>query len=90
MKTIIMMILLGISTQSFAGTLNPCEYMNVNAEKMSQLDTGNDASFRAQMQYRNREMVTACQDYQIKVLNNMKNNINKDRSDGYTGYQQEF
>lgn len=76
---IIAALLLALVTkETQASTLNPCEYMNINAEKMNQLDTGDDENFRRIVQQKNREMIIACQDYQIKQLQQRTADWNRD------------
>jgi len=58
--------------------MNPCEYMNQNANTIQRLDVGNDPNAREIVQQNNLEMVRACQEYEIKLLNNAKNDLNRD------------
>lgn len=58
----------GMNVNIQNGTTNPCEYMNVQATQMNKLDTGDDANFERIKQQNNRDLIRACQEYQIQVL----------------------
>lgn len=60
------------------GSMNPCEYMNANANIANKLDTGDDPNFDRIKQMKNRELVIACQEYEIKALEQAKNDLNRD------------
>lgn len=73
-------ILLTLMITSFLGTayadqMNPCEYMNLNAEAARKLDVGNDENYQRIVQQNNREIVRACQEYQISKLREQKANV---------------
>lgn len=59
-------------------SVNPCEYINTVATNTNQLDTGDDENFERIKQQRNREMVLACQDYEIKRLREAKSDLDRD------------
>ncbi len=61
-----------------ADNMNPCEYLNMTNNAEHQLDTGNDENFERIKQQRNREIIIACQDYQIKLLETKRNDLNRD------------
>lgn len=70
---LMLMLLLGLSFKVRADTINPCEYMNLNATAMNKLDTGNDENFERIKQQNNRDMIIACQQYEIKQLREKTN-----------------
>lgn len=82
MKTVILILILSLGVvvagQTKAGTMNPCEYMNYNAEQANKLDTGDDDNFRRIVQQKNQELVRACLDYQTKLLEQQRNDLNRD------------
>lgn len=73
---------LGLYTSpTFADNLNPCEYMNMTANAAQRLDIGpreDSVNFRRQYEDNNREMILACQRYQIKMLEQQKADLNRD------------
>lgn len=70
--------IIGIVTLVHADTLNPCEYMNVNSERMNQLDTGVDENFERIKQQNNREMVMNCQEYEISRIRAARSDLGRD------------
>lgn len=66
------------STVARADTLNPCEYMNINAEQANKLDVGDDPNWTRIVQQKNRDMIRACLDYQQKALEERTNDLNRD------------
>ena len=65
-------------SEARAGTLNPCEYVNVMNTNMNQLDTGKDDNFERRKQENNQQLVLACQEYEIKLMQYEKNDLNRD------------
>lgn len=76
--SILILVLSGSISKVYADTLNPCEYMNINANTMNNLDTGADDNFERIKQQNNKQMVIACQEYEIKLLNEAKSDLNRD------------
>lgn len=67
-----------LSTYTYASGMNPCEYMNMNAQEANKLDVGNDPNFTRIQQQNNRDLIRACQEYEIKLLNEAKGDLNRD------------
>ena len=63
------------SSRASADTYNPCEYMNRNANAEHKLDVGDDPNFTRISQQNNREIIRACQEYEIKVLRTARMDI---------------
>lgn len=61
-----------------ANTINPCEYVNITANNAEHLNTGDDPNFIRIMQQNNRNMILACQEYQIKLYEQRKADLNRD------------
>lgn len=59
------------SVQSYADSTNPCEFMNLNSDPYTQIDTGNDPNFERIKQQNNQQLVRECQEYQINKLRAM-------------------
>lgn len=79
MKTLILiLVLLLFSFKVCAGTFNPCEYVNLNADRMYKLDTGDDDNFRRIVQQKNQDLVRACLDYETKLLDTRRSDLNRD------------
>lgn len=70
--------LLIVVINSYASSLNPCEYMNLNTQAMNKLDTGDDPNFERIKQQNNQEMIRRCQELEIKALEEMRNDLNRD------------
>jgi len=60
-----------------ASIINPCEYMNMNSEKMNHMDVGHDENFERIKQQNNQELIRACQEYEIKLLNEAKSSLDR-------------
>lgn len=71
-------IVIGFEPISYADIMNPCEYANMEANNLNQLDTGNDPNFERIKQQNNQELVRACQEYEIKALRNAKSDLDRD------------
>jgi len=67
-----------IFTNVHASTINPCEYINLTISNSDKLDVGNDENFERIKQQNNKDMIRACQEYQIKLLDTMKGDLNRD------------
>lgn len=53
---------------------SPCDHLPT----YNQVDVGADPNFERIVQQNNRELIVACQQYQIKLYENAKNDINRD------------
>lgn len=52
--------------------------MNLNADRMYKLDTGDDDNFRRIVQQKNQDLVRACLDYETKLLETRRSDLNRD------------
>jgi len=77
LKYIFVLIII-TSCQVRADMLNPCSYLNVSNDRGNQLDVGNDPNFERIKQQNNRQIVIACQQLQIKQLEQRRNDWNRD------------
>lgn len=75
MKLLILLFLLTFCVYVHAGTFNPCEYANLSGSSFEHLDTGHDSNFERQKQWNNQQLVLACQQYQLRLLENAKENV---------------
>lgn len=73
----VLVLVIGLN-KARADVINPCEYMNITANSMNQLDTGNDPNFERIKQQNNQAIVRACQEYEIKKLDEAKSDLNRD------------
>ncbi len=72
---ILLLFVLAVTASSAHANMNPCEYMNMNANAEHKLDTGNDPNFTRIVQQNNQELIRACQEYEISRLRMERSDI---------------